>query len=575
VRILDHLAGCLRAVLLSLAIAGTASAALAQSVPPAVDPGVIQRRLEPAPAPRPEPGPPVVPDMAPGVVPPEAETIRFTLEAIRLEGVTVYDEAELRPLWADLLGQEIALAAVFRLADAITVRYRNDGYILSRALVPPQAIEGGSVRVQIVEGHVDRVIVEGEPVPRAPLMAMAERIAAARPLRADVLERNLLLINELAGLVVDSVLRPSPDVPGAADLVLVTSLRRYQGDLGLSNRGNRFTGPLELSGGVQANGLLGRYDRTRLRGFVNPVSPNQLQVLALEHGQPLGSNGTQLGLFGSLVRTDPGGLDDDVDGSSVSTSITLSHPILLDRTQRLELRAELGLLNSDTDINTTDPGTIAEDNAKDRVRTLRLSGAWDVADRFAGITSLSGTLSQGLDILDASQAGEDDLSREAGAGEFTAFAMEASRLQSFTGGWSVLLTAKGQYAFDSLLVSETFDFGGETYGRAYDSSELTGDHGVAARAELRWGRLIGQPWLVSVQPFLSADVGAIWNRDSDEEGVDSSADAASVAAGVRFDFTEQVSGSVEVAQPLTRSPTIDRDDGKKRPRVFFRLNATF
>jgi hemolysin activation/secretion protein len=404
---------------------------------------------------------------------------------------------------------------------------------------------------------------------------MADRIAAARPLRADVLERNLLLINELSGLVVDSVLRPSPDVPGAADLVLVTSQRRYQGDLGLSNRGNRFTGPLELSAGVQGNGLFGRYDRTRLRGFVNPASPHQLQVLALEHGQPLGSNGTQVSLFGSLVRTDPGGLDDEIDGSSHSGSIALSHPFLLDRTRRLELRAELGLLNSDTDVETTDPAVIPEDNAKDRVRTLRLGATFDLADRFAGITSLSGTLSQGLDILDASQPGDDDLSREAGSGDFTALAVEASRLQSLGGGWSLFATAKGQYALDSLLVSETFDFGGESYGRAYDSSELTGDHGVAARVELRWGRLIGRPWLTSVQPFLSADIGAIWNRDNDEEGVDSSADAASVAAGVRFDFTDWVNGSVEVAQPLTRSPTIDRDDGKKRPRVFFRLTATF
>ena len=202
-------------------------AALAQTVPPAVDPGVIQRRFEePPPAPRPPAPPPVVPDLAPGVVPPGAEEIRFTLEAVRLEGVTVYDEAELRPLWEALLGREIALAEIFAVADEITRRYRNDGYILSRALVPAQTISDGRVQIRIVEGFVDRVIIEGEPVPEAQIRALADRIAAARPLRNDVLERNLLLLNELPGLAVDSVLRPSPDVPGAAELVLVTSLRR-------------------------------------------------------------------------------------------------------------------------------------------------------------------------------------------------------------------------------------------------------------------------------------------------------------------------------------------------------------
>lgn len=551
--------------------------ALAQTIPPALDPGVIQRQFEPEPTPRPPVAPPIVPDLAPGIVPPEAEAIRFTLEAVELDGGTVYDEAELRPLWAELLGQEISLAAIFGLAEQITTRYRSDGYILTRALVPPQEISDGRVRLRIVEGYVDRVVIEGEPLPEAQLRAKADRITASRPLRNDVLERNLLLLNELPGLSVDSLLRPSPDVPGAAELVLVPSLQRLSSDVGFSNRGNRFTGPLELSAGVQANNLLGRFDSTQLRGVVNPASPEQLLVAVLEHSQPLGTDGTRLTFFGSAVWTEPGSLDDgdEVDGTSQSASLSISHPLVLTRQQRFEVRAELGLLNSDTDVTNPDPTITDDDSAKDRIRTLRLGGAWDFADRWTGITSVSGTLSQGLDVLGASSAGDDELSREAGKSDFTAMALEASRLQSLGRGWSFFLAAKGQYAFDSLLVSETFDFGGEAFGRAYDSSEISGDHGIAARLELRYGQLVGRPWLLSVQPFLSADFGAIWNRDSDDEGVDSSADAASVALGLRFDLTQRISGSIEVAQPLTRSPEIDRDDGKKRPRGFFRLNATF
>ena len=571
-----HRAWRSRVATASTALLLAAPGALAQTIPPALDPGVIQRQFEPEPPPRPPVAPPIVPELAPGIVPPEAEAIRFTLQGIELDGGTVYDEEELRPLWAELLGQEITLATVFGLAEQLTARYRNDGYILTRALVPPQEISDGRVRLRIVEGYVERVVIEGEPLPEAQLRAKADRITASRPLRNDVLERNLLLLNELPGLAVDSLLRPSPDVPGAAELVLIPSLERISSDVGFGNRGNRFTGPLELSAGIQANNLLGRFDSTQLRGVVNPASPEQLLVAVLEHNQPLGTDGTRLTFFGSAVWTEPGSLDDgdEVDGNSQSLSLAISHPLVLTRQQRLEVRAELGLLNSDTDVTNPDV-TIPDDTAKDRIRTLRLGGAWDFADRWTGITSVAGTLSQGLDVLDASNAGDDELSREAGKSDFTAVALEASRLQSLGRGWSVFLAAKGQYAFDPLLVSETFDFGGEAYGRAYDSSELAGDHGIAARIELRYGQLVGRPWLLSMQPFLSADFGAIWNRDSDEEGVDSSADAASMALGLRFDLTQRISGSIEVAQPLTRSPEIDRDDGKKRPRAFFRLNATF
>lgn len=563
------------AMLMLIAAVQCGPDALAQAVPPAVDPGVIQRQIEPVPPALPPLSPPTVPDVTPGFVPPEAEAIRFRLQGVQIDGATVYDEAELRPLWAPLLGQEIALTAMFQLAEEITGRYRNDGYILSRALVPPQEITDGRVRLQVIEGYVDRVIIEGEPVPLAQIQAKADRIAAARPLNTAVLERNLLLLNELPGLSVESVLRPSPDVPGAADLVLVTRFRRYSGDVGLANRGNRYTGPMELSAGIQGNSLLGRFDRTLLRGFMNPISPNQLLVGALEHTQPLGTNGTELTLFGSLVKSDPGGLTQKVDGHSESVQLSISHPILLTRQQRVGIRAEFGLLNSDSSSTIVNPNKAPLEDSKDRIRTLRVGAAWDFADRWAGITSLSGTFSQGLNILNERKTGSPDLSREAGKSDFTAVAVEASRLQSLGGPWSVFASAKAQYAFDSLLVSETFDFGGEAYGRAYDSSELAGDNGIAARIELRYGLLIGRPWLLNLQPFLSADAGGISNRNNEQDGVDSSAVAASVSVGVRFDLTPRISGSVEVAQPLIRSPTIDRDDGKKVPRGFFRITATF
>ena len=47
---------------------------------------------------------------------------RFVLAAVAIEGATVYRPEELRPLYQGLLGREIALDAVFALAEAVSRR---------------------------------------------------------------------------------------------------------------------------------------------------------------------------------------------------------------------------------------------------------------------------------------------------------------------------------------------------------------------------------------------------------------------------------------------------------------------
>jgi hypothetical protein len=160
-----------------IALSLAAGSAFAQQAPSGALPGVIQRRFEPPP-PTPEVLPtPSVPEGAPSEAPPGAADVRFELTGIVLDGMTVYTEPELLPLWRDLLATEVSLAQMYDVAAQITAKYRNDGYILSRAIVPPQAIQAGIVRIQVIEGYVDQVIIEGElDGPRWQVEAKGERI---------------------------------------------------------------------------------------------------------------------------------------------------------------------------------------------------------------------------------------------------------------------------------------------------------------------------------------------------------------------------------------------------------------
>ena len=220
-------------------------------------PGQFEREFQRDPVPRPPPEP-IVPPGAEEHAPAGAAEVRFVLAAVQVDGVTVYSAAEIRSSYADLLGTEITLARVYELAAAFTRKYRNDGYVLSQVVVPQQAIRAGAVRLQAIEGYVASIRIQGEVLgPRADLDAYTERIRASRPLRAADLERNLLLVNELAGLTARATLSPAAE-PGASDLTIDVSQRRARGAIGLSNRGSKSLGPWRVDASGEAYALLAR-----------------------------------------------------------------------------------------------------------------------------------------------------------------------------------------------------------------------------------------------------------------------------------------------------------------------------
>ncbi|MEJ0068469.1 MAG: POTRA domain-containing protein [Pseudomonadota bacterium] len=113
--------------------------------------------------------------------PESAANVPLQIEELKLTGVTVYQHEELEEYWKDRIGKPGTLGDLFVIANAITARYRNDGYVLSRALVPAQEIEDGKVEIRVIEGYVAQVVFEGNDDRPDLLRATGERITAARP----------------------------------------------------------------------------------------------------------------------------------------------------------------------------------------------------------------------------------------------------------------------------------------------------------------------------------------------------------------------------------------------------------
>jgi hemolysin activation/secretion protein len=195
------------------------------------------------------------------------------------------------------------------------------------------------------------------------------------------------------------------------------------------------------------------------------------------------------------------------------------------------------------------------------------------SDHFRNLNSFNIKLSKGLDLLDASQKGDPDISRSEAKPEFDKIELSLSRLQFIKDNWSALVAFDSQLATGPLYSSEEFGFGGSAFGRAYDASEIVGDSGMAGSVELRYDGLRDKTRL-NLVPYTFYDIGKIWNYD--DSGQVKQASGSSAGLGLRFNSELGVYGNAGMAWPLTRNietPIYGQD--KTGPRIILEISKDF
>lgn len=517
-----------------------------------------------------ETAPITVPQSPAQEAPQGAESVIFRLENITFEGAEVYDSARLKSLYVQDLGQDIPLTRIYDIAQEVTRLYRGDGYILSQAIIPQQSIENGAVVIKIIEGFIDQVYVEGAEgtLLQKRMARMAQRLTEQRPLTNEFMEQQLLLINDIAGASVRTVIAPSPTVLGAADLTIIADGKPYQASLSADNLGSRFIGPLQFSIANRFSNIMGLAEQTSLQ-YVTSPEDDEMHYVSAGISAPINNYGTTFSLTGTYSDTEPGFTLDEfnVDGYSRSFRARLQHPVMRSRLHNMNVSAEASLSKSITKSD-------IEPTRRDRIRALTLGIHYDQLDYAWNVaaSSLDLQFSKGFDIIGASTKGDANLSRANGEPEFFKANLEAQRQQQLYRNFWLNTSVSAQWAAEAQLSGQEFGVGGRDFGRGYDSSEITGDDGVAAKAELTWRNPIDIDIDdVSYDVFGFYDFGKVWNQDENATLLKTNS-LASAGFGVRFELPLDISGEGYMAFPLTRDVQTRNDQD---PRFFFRLSKEF
>lgn len=521
--------------------------ASAQVIPPGAQPGRERERFQEPRVPQVQPSAPVI-SLPSTVAPPGADKIKLVIRRVQVVGSTVYRAEEFRPLYADLIGRQVPLTAVYDLARRITAKYGADGYVLSRAIVPPQQFDpkGATVRIEVIEGYINKIEWPKQLARYRDFFSdYTRKITGERPANIRTLERYLLLASDLPGLKISTTLKPSETEPGASALIVEVVEKPIDALVRVDNRGTLARGPFQYLMSTTFNNMLGRHEALSI-AYAGVSSARELQYIAPSWRQVLNSEGLSVFINGTYSWGRPGTPALELLEFAARSALIeggLSIPFIRSRERNLIVSGLVFMSDSESDI-------LGEPFNRDRLRGLRLKADADLADSFQGINQFNVTFSQGIIGLGSTDNGNLLASRAAGRVDFGKVEGTVSRIQPLFDRFSTYLAAYGQYGFTSLLVSEQCGYGGRFFGRAFDPSALLADHCVQLLGELRYDLPSLASSLISqAQLYGFTDYGWLYTMAPAVE-TPQRADAASVGGGLRLGWLQYLNADLTAAKGI-------------------------
>ena len=537
-----------------------------QAAQPAYDPRQFDQRFngvqsEPAPSAQ-QPRLRMSTLAQPAAPPPDTRPL-FVLRHIAIVGAAAIPPDRLASAYQPYIGKKVSPADLAAVAAGIGDIYRAAGFHLSRAIVPPQDINNGSIRVQVIEGSITALDLKGEGVEEFGARQMLAPVLAEHPSQLATLERKLLLINSRPGLrIKDARLEEIGTASGHFRLTVFLKTWHVYTSLGIDNLGASAVGPWESYATVAYNSLFRPGDTLAVNLSTTPNDPRELGFSRLSYDTPIGNDGVRVGVSGIYSEVWPGDYRHALGDDTTTEGLELRASVVPIQSQRSTLTVTTAF-----DLSNVSESDLFGPIYDDRIRTFGLTGDYRLQDSFGGNNYLTLAWRQGLNILGASPAGDDFVSHIGASPSFSALDVWFTRYQSLSDAWSLKIAAAGQAASGPLYLSQHVALGGAAFGRGYGAAETSGDNGMAGTLELRFDQKLNSPFMTGYQLYSFVDSGVAWNAGYNyTDGIS----LTSVGGGIRFFLANNMQADLAIAVPLTyRAP----DNPGRDVRVLFSLTS--
>ena len=526
-------------------------------------PGPLKEEFQ-RPSPPPSPVLPIVPLPPETEVPTQPGTVRVFVRDVRVIGNTVFSDAEIAEVTAPFTDRTLLTEDLERLRLALTLLYINKGYLTSGAIIPDQDVTSGVITVQIIEGKLTRIDVEGNRWFSSSYLRDRLELGSRTPVTLDPLQEQLQLLQQDRRIErINAELRPGDQRGDSLLNVRVADRNPFHALMEVNNYQTPLVGEVRGIGTLVDDNLTGHGDPLNLS---YGQSSGAFPIVDASYALPFNRYGTTFSPYYrrydfKLIEPPFGPLN--INTNTEIIGMSLRHPIYKTVTDEVAL----SIIGEHLFTQSFLFGNVPFDffpgfqNGAATVSALRFAQDW-THRTLDTVLAVRSRFSVGLNVLSATINANPDTPD----GQFFSWLGQAQAIKQFGEellGMQLLGRMDLQLTNSPLFPLEQVSLGGRYTVRGYREVTILRDNSFIASVEsrfslVRWAN--GEP-MVQFAPFI--DVAHGWNlgdnRPAPTAPITSFPDTlASVGAGLRWNILPNEKASFEVywGQQLKHVPRI-------------------
>jgi len=531
-----------------------------QSVIPPRDPipeaPLPEQPLPPLPPPDELLPPPTIPAApeAPGDVP-----ATLFVNAFVVEGSTVFSAEDFAKVTAPFTGRELSFAELLQVRTQVTQLYVSQGYVTSGAFIPPQTLEGGVVKIQVIEGSLEDINVTGTRRLQRAYVSSRIRLAAETPLNVPRLLRSLQLLQLDPLIATISADLQAGTRPGTSLLqVQVTEADTFSVTPSIDNGRSPSVGSFRRQVEVTQANLTGLGDRFSLN-YANTDGSNGIDT---SYTLPLNPRTGTLRLaygttWSSIIAPDRFKTKLDIDANSRYYELSYRQPLFQSPTEEFAISLTASRQESRVEFlkdNRPFPSVGADAEGRTRISALRFSQEWTRRSSRQVLAARS-QFSLGLNLLNST------INDAAPDSRFLTWRGQGQWVRLLAPDSLLLVRTDVQLSVDSLVPLEQFGLGGQETVRGYRQDALLTDNGALLSTELRLPilRIPEVKGILQLTPFI--DLGTTWNHAGEDPSPNS---LVGVGAGLLWRMGDDFSARLDWGVPLIKLDRSTRSAASER-----------
>jgi hemolysin activation/secretion protein len=498
------------------------------------------------------------------VAPPETSgDLKIKVDRFEVVGSTVFTTADFDAITKPFIGRELSFTDVLQARSAITKLYTDKGYITTGALVAPQNINKGIVKIQVIEGQLEDIAVKGNARLKEKFLRDRIKRGAGTPLNVPHLLENLQSLRLDPRIKNLSADLQSGIRPGSNRLeVQIEEAKTFSVTTSIDNARSPSVGSFRRKIELREANLLGFGDTLNF-GYSNTNGSNSLDV---GYNLPINAKNGAIsfnysGSRNRVIEKPFSALD--ILSKSRYYELGFRQPLIQKPTQELAIGFNFARQESQTELGIDNIGPFplspgADAEGKTKISAVRFFQEYTQRSN-QQVFALRSQFSLGLNVLNPT------INDTAPDSRFATWRGQAQWVRQFSPDSLFLLKGDLQFADRTLVPLEQFGLGGASSVRGYRQDALLSDAGALVSAEFRLPIVRSRGFLGTVQLAPFFDFGTAWNKTGKNPG-----SLFGTGVGLIWKQSDRLNARLDWGIPLSKT------EGKRRSLqengVYFSVN---